>query len=401
MTTSSDRLGGHLLAFEEAAGFGGAFVDLKHICLDLRRRGMRVSIARTYDDPCWTPLAEAGCTLLWHPRFDLAQRLNRSGIVPRRVRMGVYGLEQASVNFPSGLYYGAWARKHGVTALFCNNSFTRNTASIVASKLAGVPLYSYHQGVQDGTGAYSKLLPFVDYIFTVSNYVRDIELQFGPDPAIVETLYPGVDPSPEPGLAQPRPDDGRVRVGMVGVFTEWKGHLAFLDAFARVAAEAPNADAWLFGKALPGEPQTVAAIKARIASMGLGERVRLVEGRTRPEEIYPNIDFNVHTSLLPEPFGRVVIEPMAYRRPVVAADSGGPVEVIRPGETGYLADPKNPADLSEKILRFVRDRDHRLACGERAYQDVQERFSYPAVIEPLIRRIALDNRRRGITAPTV
>ena len=32
----------HFLAFEEAAGFGGAFVDLAHIALELRRRGARV-----------------------------------------------------------------------------------------------------------------------------------------------------------------------------------------------------------------------------------------------------------------------------------------------------------------------------------------------------------------------
>ena len=395
-----DRLDGHFFAFEEAVGFGGAFVDLKHICLNLRRLGMRVTVARSYEDPCWDPLVATGCTILTHTRWNLAEHLWRRHNTDRRIRMVAYGAEQLALNVPIGVRYGLWARKHGVTVVFCNNAFTRNTGGVLASQIARCPLYSYNQGVPDGSGGYRQMLRVVDRHFTVSNYVREHELRFGTDPSRTETLYPGVDPAPDPTLTEPRRQDGRVRVGMVAVFTAWKGHLAFLQAFAQVAAQAPEADAWLFGKALPTEPETPARIRAEIVRLGLEDRVRLVEGRTRPETIYPEVDFTVHCSTLPEPFGRVVVEPMAYRRPVIAANSGGPLEVIRDGQNGYLVDPGKPAELADRILRFVRDRPHRLACGERAFQDVARRFSYPAVLEPLIHHLRADaERRRRAASP--
>ena len=47
-------------------------------------------------------------------------------------------------------------------------------------------------------------------------------------------------------------------------------------------------------------------------------------------------DVLLHTSLLPEPFGQVVVQGMARGRVVVAADRGGPAEVIESGRDGLL-----------------------------------------------------------------
>ena len=48
------------------------------------------------------------------------------------------------------------------------------------------------------------------------------------------------------------------------------------------------------------------------------------------------LDILVHASLIPEPFGQVVIEGMASGLPVVAPRAGGPAEVIEDGVTGIL-----------------------------------------------------------------
>jgi glycosyltransferase involved in cell wall biosynthesis len=63
----------------------------------------------------------------------------------------------------------------------------------------------------------------------------------------------------------------------------------------------------------------------------------------------------VHYSIKPEPFGRVVLESMACGIPVVAAAEGGPLEIVGGGigarrEAGWLAEPRNPAELA-RVLR--------------------------------------------------
>ena len=45
------------------------------------------------------------------------------------------------------------------------------------------------------------------------------------------------------------------------------------------------------------------------------------------------------------------IEAYAYRKPVVATNTGGIPDTIRDGETGYLVEEKNPEALAKAIFR--------------------------------------------------
>jgi glycosyltransferase involved in cell wall biosynthesis len=51
----------------------------------------------------------------------------------------------------------------------------------------------------------------------------------------------------------------------------------------------------------------------------------------------------------------VVLEAMACGLPVVATNVSGTPEIVEDGKTGFLIEPKNPADIAEKILTLVVD----------------------------------------------
>ncbi len=83
-------------------------------------------------------------------------------------------------------------------------------------------------------------------------------------------------------------------------------------------------------------------------------RVHLLPFQSKIENTYPEFDFAVHYSTRPEPFGRVIVEAMACGIPVIAANEGGPVEILGEGigerrEAGWLAEPRNPTALANTL----------------------------------------------------
>ena len=71
-------------------------------------------------------------------------------------------------------------------------------------------------------------------------------------------------------------------------------------------------------------------------------------------EAYAAGDLFLHCSIT-ETFGLVVLEAMASGMPVIARDQGGPSEIVREGETGYLIPPQDLDRFVAKTLRLCRD----------------------------------------------
>jgi glycosyltransferase involved in cell wall biosynthesis len=86
-------------------------------------------------------------------------------------------------------------------------------------------------------------------------------------------------------------------------------------------------------------------------------------------------DAIVHTSTAPEPFGRVIVEGMLARRPVVCTDAGGPAEIVADERTGRLVPPNDPATLRMAIQDVLTDPVGAAEMTERAYATARSRFS--------------------------
>jgi starch synthase len=95
-----------------------------------------------------------------------------------------------------------------------------------------------------------------------------------------------------------------------------------------------------------------------------------------------------------EPFGIINLEAMACRAPVVASATGGILEVVVEGETGYLvpftADPAttfpdNPEqfakDLAARITELLANPAKARALGEAGRKRVEDLFSWTAIAE--------------------
>lgn len=165
--------------------------------------------------------------------------------------------------------------------------------------------------------------------------------------------------------AHPRQPAPAIRFGMLGRIAPWKGQELFLRAFADAFAGGSER-AVLIGAALFGEEDYERELQDLVAQLGLQDRV---EFRGFREDVWPElarVDVLVHASLVPEPFGTVVLEGMAAGLAVLAPDEGGPAEVIRDGETGRLFRRGDETALAEAMRALAGDADARERLGRAA-----------------------------------
>ncbi len=160
-------------------------------------------------------------------------------------------------------------------------------------------------------------------------------------------------------------EGGPLRVGMVGRITPWKGQHVFLNAFAR-AFPGGEERAVIVGAPLFGESGYELELHALVPRVGLGGRVEFRGFRENVAEELERLDVLVHASIIPEPFGQVVLEGMSAGLPVVASGAGGPAEIVAHGRTGFLYQPGDAEALAERLLLLGRDPTLRRRIGAAA-----------------------------------
>ena len=111
----------------------------------------------------------------------------------------------------------------------------------------------------------------------------------------------------------------------------------------------------------PDEPQ----LRARVDKLGLKDKVRFEIGVSddRLHQLYLGA-LGVYFGPFDEDYGYVTLEGFAAERPVVTlTDSGGPLEFVADGETGFVCAPE-PKAIAEAFDRLQRDHDLAASMGK-------------------------------------
>jgi glycosyltransferase involved in cell wall biosynthesis len=144
----------------------------------------------------------------------------------------------------------------------------------------------------------------------------------------------------------------RFTVGLVGRLTPWKGQDLFLRAFA-TAFPGGDQRAVIVGSSMFGETEYAEGLPRLAAELGIADRVEFTGFVEDVAGQLARLDVLVHCSTVPEPFGQVVIEGMAAGLPVVAADAGGPAEIVQNGVTGLLTTMGDEGELAAALRRLA------------------------------------------------
>jgi len=170
-----------------------------------------------------------------------------------------------------------------------------------------------------------------------------------------------------------------LRIGMVGRIAPWKGQDIFLKAFAQCF---PDGDerCVIVGAPLFGEEEYAHTIHEIAHELGIESRVEFRGFQVDIANELASLDILVHASIIPEPFGQAVVEGMAAGLPVVAANAGGPAEVISQGHDGLCYEPGNIAELAVTLGELARSPERRRELGVHGEQTAA-RYRAPVIAE--------------------
>lgn len=382
-----------VLVVDYSVGFGGATKGMA-----LMLRGM------PHVQPVIVTSQEPDVSALWYgswPTYSFRRRINYRSrwmvqewaqqrpfpTLTSKILSKLFAAADSIVTLISAVRIRMLVRLHAIDLLHMTNGFGPPEV-LLAGKLAGIPTIAHLRGFYSGSRSNKSAPSYAPALVIGASeaVIRGYRERAG-HPLPSQSLYEAVEID-KFEAAMSRRDEIRSRhsihseniaVAIFGRVVSWKGHKEFVAALIAAMKQDERLIGFIVGDASDGTESYYADVNTMIRESGLEARFRMVGYIEEVEPYYCAADIVVHASIEPEPFGMVVTEAMAARRPVIAANSGGPLETVHDGIDGLLVDPKNTQDLAHAILRLAADPTLRATMGAAGFEKVRDHFDVPAV----------------------
>lgn len=230
-----------------------------------------------------------------------------------------------------------------------------------------------------------------DHFIGVSDAVRNQLLTSGISPSKISVAKAGCPAlTPLKGREVTRRelgiDNGQVSVGFFGRLVQEKG----LDVLISAAASLPQG----IGFEVFGTGPLRNELEAHAKSSG--SPVRFHGFREDVSDCIAAVDAVIIPSVWEEAFPYAALEAMSVGRPVLASRVGGLPEIVEEGETGYLFERGDPADLGAATARLLANPASARQMGERARELHRCRYTVDKMAERIEAvYIAASSARRG------
>ena len=200
---------------------------------------------------------------------------------------------------------------------------------------------------------------------------------YGLSEAQVHILPLGITLPPTPPAQWPaKGRDEPLSVLYVSRLESRKGTQTLIDAIPRVVARFPKVHFTFVGRDRPHAPGERLFSDYFKAEYGQFMDKVTFAGFVDDEELvgmYQGCDIFAVPSIY-ESFGLIFLEAMGHGKPVIGCQAGGMPEVIADQETGFLTEPKNVDELTERLVQLLEDRQLRESMGRAGRQRVETLF---------------------------
>lgn len=381
---------------------GGSYFSLLFLIEGLRKE-VYEPVAVFYRDNYLVPHFEnAGCKV---DIFTKRSPLDVRDVVPgfewlssqsllKYVVVGPLQIFQKLFNYVSTFIYPSlkcWLllRREKVDLIHLNNTLCRPHEWMLAAVFSGAKVVAHERGINH---EFSRQALFwarrLSAIICISDAVKCNLTRSGfPEDKLVR-IYNGLDPEKfcvakekDVVLRELGIEGGNPVIGVVGNIKEWKGQKVVIHALKKIRVTSPKVKCLIVGHVGSADQWYLDSLKALIRDEGLEDAVMFTGPRKDVADLVNCMSVLIHASVEPEPFGRVLLEGMALKKPVISTRIGAPREIVVDGKTGVLVAPGDAEELAEAVLRLLSDRALAEKMGAAGYERLVSEFSIKRNVE--------------------
>jgi glycosyltransferase involved in cell wall biosynthesis len=358
-------------------GIGGTERHLSLVLPELARRGWRLELALlTSDGPFGEPLKAAGISIthIENPPLIPIPKLRGLQSLRGQARALANRLQSAPPRIlhcylPTSCIIGGWAAR---ATRFGPVAMSRR------SQANRPPLFWGDKWLE------RRALRSADLVFSHSQWVTEELKGEGIKPERLQLVHNGI-------LASPRPtdvdrasvravegwSDSEIVIVAVANLIPYKGHADLLQGAGRMAAD--GVTGWRLVLVGQGPTEYVASLRALAAELRIDDRVSFDGPRTDVARFLFGADIGVLPSHQ-EGFSNAVLEYMAAQLPVVATATGGNLDAVEEGKTGFLVPVGKPEALGRALSLLTGNPALRSRMGEAGRARAEAAFSLQSCV---------------------
>jgi glycosyltransferase involved in cell wall biosynthesis len=278
-----------------------------------------------------------------------------------------------------------YIRRHRITVIHSTDRPRDAVSCVLLARLSGAKsIIHVHVKCADWmSGPVRKAMGSADALIGVSQFVARSLVDNGYAQEKVHAVLNAIDPA----AWDYRLDGGPTRralgipsgapvIACAARLFRGKGQDDVIRSMSIVRKEMPLARLLIIGEDDRQAMRTsfTAELKTLVGELGLSDHVIFTGQRTDMPALFAASDVFALPSF-EEPFGLVFVEAMAMKKPVVALDNGGAVEIVEHGRTGLLSSTGDQAALTANLLTLLRDPALRARMGECGRGQVEAHFT--------------------------
>jgi glycosyltransferase involved in cell wall biosynthesis len=168
---------------------------------------------------------------------------------------------------------------------------------------------------------------------------------------------------------------GEIAIAIAAQLIRRKGHHFLFEALSDPQSELQQLRLVVFGTGT-----LEAELKARVANLGLSDRVHFAGFRKDIDRLLPAFDMLAHPAT-EEGLGVAMLKASAARLPVVAFDVAGAREAVLHEKTGLLVAAGDVRGLRRAIVRLAGDAELRKTLGDAGRKRMLDEFSVREMID--------------------
>ncbi|RZJ71972.1 glycosyltransferase family 4 protein [Flavobacterium sp.] len=363
-----------ILVIHQSAELYGSDKTLLHLVSALQGSEISFIIVLPFDGPLRPELEKCGAKVIIAPVIKISRKMFTPGNVfslPTQVWRGFAAVKKQLGKTKIDLVY--------------SNTLAVMFGALYAKRFRLPHLWHVHEIIEHPkiiARSYPKLVRRFSNVAVFNSFAtQDFMLSQLPALSkISQVVHNGIDrPEPKDNRDEVRSrffdaDKDSVVIALVGRISRWKGQKLLAEAFSKMKSSAATKLVFV-GSAPPGQDHFERELQQTVSHFGLTDKTKMVAFTDDIWSIWDAIDIAVVPSTEPEPFGLVAIEAMLAKKPVVGANHGGLVEIIRESETGNLFTPGNASELAECLDALSDSLELRKTFGNKGFEIATEHFS--------------------------